>query len=72
MEVYIYKTSIENQEGAKRLEALFKNYPSIRRWIVDTEDIDKVLKIESVENLIEKDLVESIRNAGYHCEEFPN
>lgn len=72
MEVYIYKTSIKSQNSAKRLTDLFKCYPTVCRWVVDTEDIDKVLKIESLGNLEERDLIESIRNAGYHCEKFPN
>ena len=72
MEVYIYKTSIQNQSSAKKLANLFKDYPTVHRWVVDTEDIDKVLKIESTDNLSERELIENIRKAGYSCEEFLN
>lgn len=71
MELYIFKTNIRNQEKASELRPLFAQHPEIERWTVDTEDIDKVLRIEAAGQLVEKALVDDLKKAGYDCEELP-
>ncbi|MBL4710404.1 MAG: hypothetical protein JKY48_18395 [Flavobacteriales bacterium] len=70
MEVYIYKTSIKNQNSAKKLKPLFEKYHTIHRWTVDTEYIDNVLRVEAFDYSAEKDLIEGIQKEGYHCEKL--
>ena len=68
MELYIFKTDIQNQEKAKALDTVFNKYPSINRWTIDTEDIDKVLRIESLDYLSENEVIRGIKEIGYNCE----
>lgn len=68
MEIYIYKTNILNQETAKVLNTIFSKHAEISRWTVDTEDIDKVLKVESRYPLAENELIRELKHAGFTCE----
>jgi tRNA G26 N,N-dimethylase Trm1 len=68
MEIYIYKTNILNQEKAKALNTIFSKHSEISRWTVDTEDIDKVLKVESKQPLAENELMQELNHAGFSCE----
>ena len=67
MELYIFKTNIQNKKNAKFLDRLFKQYP-VNRWTIDIEDVDKVLRIEASDSLFENELIQGIQQAGYSCE----
>lgn len=47
MEVLVLKTNVTSKEKAQALSAVFDNHQLIRKWSVDTEDCDKVLRIEA-------------------------
>jgi len=71
MELYIFKTNIQSQEKALALNPLFEKHPVIKRWTVDTEDIDKVLRIEAQDQLAEGEFMNGLKQAGYQCEVMP-
>lgn len=68
MELYIFKTDIQNQEKAAFLNSLFSQFPVVRRWTIDTEDIDNVLRIEATDPLSEREVIKEIKQVGFNCE----
>lgn len=67
MELYIFKTNIDDQTRAATLSPIFK-HPSIKRWTIDTEDTDKVLKVETHEKMPEDFIIDELRDKGFLCE----
>ncbi len=50
------------------IEFLLNHLPNISRWNVDTEDIDKVLKIESYGGITEEDILGFLQSCGFRGE----
>lgn len=71
MYTFIYKTNISSGEALKELRSILQKHDSSLSWSIDTEDIDNVLRIRSIANN-SVDIVNVIKNAGYHCEELPD
>ena len=72
MKLIIVKTNIPTKKKVKKLEPLFNNYSGILKWSVDTEDIDKVLRIEAQEHVEEHEIAALIGEHGYFLEEMEN
>ncbi len=70
MEVYVYKTNIDNLELAQKLSLLFDQRKEIIQWTVDTEDCDKVLRIVSKDQTSEKLYKELVQRSGFFCDEL--
>jgi hypothetical protein len=70
MNVIVLKTNIQNKKNLKSLMPAFNNHAGIKRWNVDTEDIDKVLRIEADQFLQEIDIIQLIHSHGFSCEEL--
>ncbi len=70
MKLYIFKTNIQSAEKANNISHIFK-HPLIKRWTIDTEDIDKVLKVETAKQLPESFIINEIQERGYACELLP-
>jgi len=68
MKLLIFKTNIGSQRKLNALKPVFNNHTTIKRWTVDMEDIDKVLRIEAVEPLDEHHVINLIHARGLHCE----
>jgi len=71
MNIFIYKTNIQNYHDVKTIERALIPHNNITRWTVDCDDIDKVLRIEATNNNTEE-IAQIITNAGYDCEELPD
>lgn len=69
--VFIYKTDIDTPQDVAQLEPILNKCSNIVRWSVDTEDVDKVLRIESTADNADE-TVRSVTTAGYRCEELDN
>ena len=54
------------------MQAVFNDHPIIADWSVNTEDIDKVLRIEAAGDLNETDISELINPLGFCCEVLPD
>jgi hypothetical protein len=67
--ILIFKTNIKFKKDLKKLEAHLNTHETISTWNLDREDIDRVLRIESSSD-ITKDIINIVKLAGYHCEEF--
>ncbi len=48
------------------------SHPFITRWTIDTEDIDKVLKVETKGNLSENNMINLLKSSGFDCEVLPD
>ena len=68
MKLLIFKTNIGNKRKLNALKSVFNNHATIKHWTVDMEDIDKVLRIEAVEPLKERDVIDLINARGLRCE----
>lgn len=53
---------------ASTLKPFLQSMTTIIDWNVDTEDIDKVLRIEAKASLKEKELMYMIQKQGFYCE----
>jgi len=66
--VLIFKTNIKTKKKAMTLNTIFTCYSDIIKWSVDTEDVDKVLRIVSTGRIEEYDIIHILKNSGLYCE----
>lgn len=69
MEILVFKTNIHKKEDIQKVGNIFSEFKDILTWNVDTEDVDKVLRIEAHQDITRK-VEHLINSAGYHCEEM--
>jgi hypothetical protein len=67
MKVLVFQTNIDTQHSVEVISPLFNNHKGIIDWSVDTEDIDKVLRVESTEHLNESDIINLMIGQGFYC-----
>ncbi len=68
MKVFIFRTDIRTKKKVKSLKPLFNSYATIANWYIDLEDKDKVLKIEALDTLLEREVIDLVREKGFACE----
>ncbi len=68
MNLLIFRTDIKTKKKVNVVKAIFNNHPIIKNWSVDTEDIDKVLRIEVAGTLVENDVINLMKRCGFYCE----
>jgi hypothetical protein len=71
MNILIFKTNISRKKDVGVIEPLLSADESIVRWNVDREDTDNVLRVVTTSN-DPIDIIKTINEAGYHCEELPD
>ncbi len=71
MHILVFKTNIETDTAHKDVESILNNHASVIGWNIDKEDVDKVLRIESITNN-SREIISTINEAGYFCEELPD
>jgi hypothetical protein len=67
--ILVFKTNIKTQEDKEKIAPLLMSMPQIYRWSVDCEDCDCVLRIET-EGIAEEQIIETVQQAGFQCEEL--
>ncbi len=72
MKLIIVKTNITSKTKAKKLGPAFNRHDGIVKWSVDTDDVDKVLRIEAHEHVEEHEIASIIGEHGYVLEEMEN
>jgi short-subunit dehydrogenase len=70
-DVLVFKTDIEEARDLVNVAAAIRREPRIRKWNVDQDDVDNVLRIEA-ERISPMEIKILIHSAGYHCEELPD
>ena len=68
MNILIYRTSIRNQFEVAKLSKLFQNASGIRKWTIDLDDIDKVLRMETDDNVKEEEILDLLNSNNLYCE----
>lgn len=69
-DVLVFRTNIRFKKDVRDVGNVLDTIPGIRRWNVDREDTDKVLRIES-QQLSPAVVIEIVTAAGFFCEELP-
>ncbi|MEO7530637.1 MAG: hypothetical protein ABIS69_04475 [Sediminibacterium sp.] len=69
MQILIFKTNLNNPELVNRVKPVIETMPGIRKWNVDIQDCDNVLRIEATE-LSSRSVEMVLQTAGYYCEEL--
>lgn len=68
-DVLVFKTNIASKDDLNYLLPVFQQLAGVVRWSVDTEDVDKVLRVECMD-LSGSQIISALVTAGYHCEEL--
>ena len=71
VQVLVFKTNLQFRKDVQLLAPILNATRGIIRWNVDHDDIDNVLRIETVQPGVE-DIIRIVTNAGYFCEELPD
>ncbi len=66
--ILVFKTNICTKADCSIVKERFDTITSIIEWNIDTEDIDRVLRI--VTQLPEQDIITILNKLGYACSEL--
>jgi hypothetical protein len=70
-EILIFRTNIHSVRDVARVAPLLDALAGIKRWNVDRDDVDCVLRIEADERDTEH-VIHLVNTAGFLCEELPD
>lgn len=72
MQLLILRTNIKSKKKVRSVKLLFNGQPAISNWSIDTEDIDRVLRIEADDTINENDIIQLVTKGGFLCESLPD
>ena len=67
--IYVFKTSVKTRHQAKALKPHLDQLLPTARWNFDLYDRDKILRIDSKENIVLK-TIELLADHRFYCEEL--
>lgn len=65
MGIVLLSTNLNSAVQVEQISACFNEHHQIIRWSVDTEDRDKVMRIEALDGFNENDAIALIRAKGF-------
>lgn len=65
--IHIFKTNINTVEQIKKADSFLSAHTKVKKWNIDLEDSDKVLKIETCPLEI-NDVIISLKPFNIYCE----
>ncbi|MCH2234560.1 MAG: hypothetical protein MK078_09930 [Crocinitomicaceae bacterium] len=68
MEILVYKTDISHSWHVGHLNLVMNAMENIESWTIDTEDVDKILRIVPLHSIDEHSIPKLLRNHGFYCE----
>jgi hypothetical protein len=68
--IYVFKTTVKSKIQAKKLTPYIDKILPKAKWNFDLEDCDKILRIDSEENII-LPIISLLKNQNFECEELP-
>ena len=68
-DVSVFKTNLTSENDLRKIAVRFAPDSRIKRWNVDMQDIDRVLRIES-QQVNAKEIINNLAEAGFSCEEL--
>lgn len=67
--IFVFKTSVKTSTQAKKLKQSIDSLLPNASWNFDLTDCDKILRINSEENVVLK-ITELLQAHNHHCEEI--
>lgn len=67
--VLVFKTNIRFKKDLEIVRQIFRQNPSVFHWTIDSDDDDKILRIESDSSHTAK-IIADVKAAGFFCEEL--
>ena len=67
--IYVFKTSVRTKIQAKSIEPHIDQILPNAKWNFDLEDCDKILRIDSEEN-VSLPIQNLLKNHNFYCEEL--
>ena len=71
LQVLVFKTNLRLKKDLRLISPVLDKMAGILRWNVDQQDIDHVLRIETL-CLQEQEIIALVTGAGYCCEQLPD
>ena len=72
MPLLILKTDLDSDQGIDLIRPILNLHPLIIDWNVDREDVDNVLRIESLKSITELDVIALLTQYGVGIETLKN
>ena len=67
--IYVFKTSVKTKNQAKKLKPHIDKILPNEKWNFDLEDCDKILRIDSEENIVLK-VIDLLSIHKFYCAEL--
>jgi hypothetical protein len=67
--IFVFKTSVKTKMQMKRLKPHIEKTLPKAKWNFDLEDIDKILRVDSEENIV-LNIKNLLNTHNYSCEEL--
>jgi len=67
--IYVFKTSVKNKKNIRQLSPFLNNLLQQSKWNFDLADCDKILRIDSEENIVFK-IIDLLNIHKFYCEEL--
>jgi len=67
--IFVFKTSVKNKMQAKKLKLHIDTILPNAKWNFDLKDSDKILRIDSEENIVLK-ITDLLSSHQFYCEEL--
>jgi hypothetical protein len=67
--IYVFKTSIKTKNEVKKLKPHIEEILPNAKWNLDLQDCDKILRIDSEENIVSK-IIDLLTTHQFYCEEL--
>jgi hypothetical protein len=67
--IYVFKTSVKTKNQVKNLEPHINKVLPNEKWNFDLQDCDKILRIDSKENIVPK-ITDLLNVHNFYCEEL--
>jgi hypothetical protein len=70
-EILVFRTNISHASDEAKLASVLNSIPGIRRWNLDRQDVDHVLRVDS-NDISAPEIIYLLKKAGFACEELPD
>jgi hypothetical protein len=67
--VLVFRTSVSSKRKIRQIKPLLDQTLSYAKWNFDLEDCDKILRVETTENVALK-VVSTLTKVGFECKEL--
>ncbi len=67
--IFVFKTSVKTKQQVKQLKPHIDTKLPKAKWNFDLEDVDKILRIDSEENIVLK-VIDLLNSQQFYCEEL--